>query len=150
VQTESERLLRRQFLVALAGFGSLGAAAWVTLPMLPGLVRAAGVSLPAWATTTPASSSAYRVAATQPELLASLPCFCGCVGYQPPHRSLLDCFIRPEGGFEAHAAGCTTCQDEALTARRLATQGLPAAEIHRTIVDTFGQRGPSTDSVVSA
>jgi len=64
VQPQSERLLRRQFLVALAGFGSLGAAAWVTLPTLPGLVRAASVSLPSWATTTPALASAYRVAAS--------------------------------------------------------------------------------------
>jgi len=150
VEPQSERLLRRQFLVALAGFGSLGAAAWVTVPTLPGLVRAASTSLPSWATTTPGSASAYRVAAAQPELLASLPCFCGRVASQPPHRTLLDRFIRPDGAFEASAAGCTTCQDEALAARRLASQGVPAAEIHRTIVGTFGERGPSTDSVVSA
>jgi hypothetical protein len=150
VQPQSGRFPRREFLIGLAGFGSVGAAAWVALPTLPGVVRAASVSLPPWATTTPATSSAYAVAVAQPELLGSLPCFCGCVASQPPHRNLLDCFIRPDGGFEAHAAGCTTCQDEALAARRLASKGVPAAEIRRTIVGSFSQLDPSTDTVVSA
>jgi uncharacterized protein with PCYCGC motif len=143
------RFPRRELLVALAGFGSIGAFAWVAVPTLPELVRAASVSLPSWATTTSTSAGAYRFAVLHPDVLAGLPCFCGCVGYQPPHRNLRDCFIRPDGGFEAHAAGCTTCQDEALTAGRLMRQGLVAGQIRETIVATFSDRGPSTDTAIS-
>jgi hypothetical protein len=143
------RFPRREFLMAIAGFGSIGALGWVTLPTLPELMREASVSLPSWATATPTSASAYRVAVLRADLLASLPCFCGCVSYQPPHRNLRDCFIRPDGGFEAHAAGCTTCQDEALTARRLAGQGLSAAVIREVIVATFSERGASTDGAAT-
>ena len=44
----------------------------------------------------------------RPDLLVALPCFCGCVSYAPAHRSLYDCFVRPDGAFETHAAGCST------------------------------------------
>ena len=100
---EGERLLRRQFLITLAGFGVLGAFAWVTVPTLAELARATNASLPAQATTTPTLGKRILIRGYE-ELLASLPCFCGCAGYQPPHRNLLDCFIRTEGGFESHAA----------------------------------------------
>jgi Protein of unknown function with PCYCGC motif len=145
MEPRAARFPRREFLLALAGFGSIGAFAWVALPTLPELVRAASIQLPAWAATTPISSAAYRVAVLQPDLLSSLPCFCGCVGYQPPHRNLRDCFLRPEGGFEAHAAGCTTCQEEALMAERLARQGMPSGDIRDALVASFVDRGPSTE-----
>ena len=138
---------RRAFLTALAGFGSLGALGWLTLPNGPGLVQEARISLPDWATTTAASASAYRTAVLRPDLLSALPCYCGCVTYAPPHRSLLDCFVRPDGGFEAHAAGCSTCQEEALAARRLADGGLAVPEVRARVVTTFQERGPSTDEV---
>jgi Protein of unknown function with PCYCGC motif len=140
------RFPRRELLVALAGFGSIGAFAWIAAPTLPELVRAARVSLPNWATTTSTSAGAYRFAVLHPDVLAGLPCFCGCATYQPPHRNLRDCFIRPDGGFEAHAAGCTTCQDEALTASRLMRKGVAASQMRETIVATFTERGPSTDT----
>ena len=144
------RFPRRELLLAIAGFGSIGAAAWVIVPELPRLMREASAELPTWATTTPNSASAYRTAVLHPDLLASLPCFCGCVGYQPPHRNLRDCFLRPDGAFEAHAAGCTTCQDEALTARRLTRQGMSTPQIRTAIVATFGERGPSTDTATAS
>jgi len=140
---------RRDFLISLMGVGSLGALGWLTLPTLPRLLQEAGIALPEWATTTPMSAGAYRTAVLRPDLLAGLPCFCGCVTYAPPHRSLLDCFIRPDGGFEGHAAGCSTCQDEALAARRWADQGLAGPEVRRRIVAAFEELGPSTDSVTS-
>jgi Protein of unknown function with PCYCGC motif len=149
MDAQSARFPRREFLVALAGFGSIGAFAWVALPTMPALVRAASLELPSWATTTPTSAAAYRAAVLNGDLLTSIPCFCGCVGYQPPHRSLRDCFLRPEGGFEAHAAGCTTCQEEALMVSRLARQGMPAGEMHNMIVAAFSERGPSTEMAAS-
>jgi hypothetical protein len=47
--------------------------------------------------------------------------------------------------FEPHAAGCATCQDEALAARHMADRGLAVAEARRNIVAAFQDRGPSTD-----
>jgi uncharacterized protein with PCYCGC motif len=116
---------------------------------MPDLVRELRVSLPGWATTTAASARAYRTSVLQPDLLAGLPCFCGCVSLTPPHRTLLDCFVRPDGAYETHAAGCSTCQDEALAARRWADLGMALAEVRRRVVSTFGDRGPSTDGAVA-
>jgi hypothetical protein len=146
---QAARFPRRELLTALAGFGSVAALGWTTLPNLPILMRGAGTELPDWATTTAVSASAYRTALLRPDLLASVPCFCGCVTYSPPHRSLLDCFVRPAGGFEPHAAGCSTCQEEALAARRWADQGLELPEVRRRIIASFEDRGPSTDHATS-
>jgi hypothetical protein len=139
---------RRQFLMSLVGFGSVGALASVTLPNVPDLMREMRVALPTWATTSATTASAYRTAVLRPDLLAALPCFCGCVTYAPAHRSLLDCFVHADGSFEPHAAGCSTCQDEALAARHLADQGRAVAEVRRNIIAAFEDRGPSTDMVM--
>ena len=137
---------RRDFLLITATVGSVVAVGVSTLPNLPSLVQAQQHALPGWATTTTQSTRAYHAALDQPDLLASLPCFCGCVAMQPPHRNLYDCFVNPDGTFDTHAAGCTTCQDEALAARGWADQGLSAPAIRTQIVAAFSDRGPSTDS----
>jgi hypothetical protein len=139
---------RREFLTALAGFGSLGALGWMSLPNLPGLLQQAQVVLPEWVTRTAVSASAYRVAVLRPDLLRALPCFCGCVAYSPPHHSLLDCFVKPGGGFESHAAGCSTCQEEAMAARRWADAGLSAPDVRARVIASFESRGPSTDEAL--
>lgn len=99
---------RRAFLTGLTGFGSVAALGWITLPSVPGLMRELGVTLPGWATTSPISARAYRTAVLRPDLLAAVPYFCGWVSYAPAHRNLLDCFVRSGGGFDTHAAGCST------------------------------------------
>jgi Protein of unknown function with PCYCGC motif len=144
----ASRFPRREFLVAVAGFGSTLALGWVTLPGLPSLLRQANVELPSWAATTAASAGAYRVAVLRPQLLEALPCFCGCATYQPAHHSLRDCFLKPDGSFESHAAGCTTCQEEALAASRWADQGLVTTDVRSRLVAAFSERGPSTDGAV--
>ena len=145
METRGSAFPRREFLVALLGFGSVGALGSVTLPNVPNLMRETRVALPTWASTSAATASAFRTAVLRPDLLAALPCFCGCAAYVPAHRSLLDCFVHADGTFEPHAAGCSTCQDEALTARHLADQGLSPSEVRRNIVAAFEDRGPSTD-----
>ncbi len=137
---------RRDFLLLTAGLGSVVAVGAATLPNLPALVQARQHALPAWATTTTQSTRAYHTALDQPDLLTSLPCFCGCATYQPPHRNLYDCFVNADGTLDTHAAGCTTCQEEALAAGRWADQGLSAPAIRTQLVASFGDRGPSTDS----
>ncbi len=148
--THQQGPTRRQFLVA--GGGLLGAwgAAIVAMgatiapgPRPPTVVR--DPRLPPFVTTASANAS-YLAALERPDLLRGLPCFCGCGTYLPPHRTLLDCFIRPDGsGFDAHAAGCQVCQQETLDAARWTDEGLPPADVRRRVVATYGERGPSTD-----
>jgi len=145
VESAGARFPRRTFLTALASLGSVGALAWVSVPNVPGLIREMRVVLPDWATTTAVSAAAYRTAVLQPDLLVALPCFCGCVSFASPHRSLYDCFVQPDGRFESHAAGCSTCQDEAIAARRWAAGGLAVSETRRRIIEAFSELGPSTD-----
>jgi Protein of unknown function with PCYCGC motif len=148
MDTHGAAFPRREFLIGLLGFGSVGALGSATLPTVPSLMREMRVTLPPWATTSATTASAYRTAVLRPDLLAALPCFCGCATYVPAHRSLLDCFVHADGTFEPHAAGCSTCQEEALAARHLADRGLTPADVRRDIVATFGDRGPSTDMVM--
>ncbi len=141
----ADRFGRRDFLVGVAGLGAVGALGAIVLPGVGPLLGDGATALPAFASTSPRSVQAYRVALAQPALLSTLACYCGCVAYAPPHRSLLDCFLKPGGGFEAHAAGCTVCQDEALEARALTSEGRTPAEVRRRIDTLFSDRGPSTD-----
>ena len=145
---EQGGVTRRDFLLLGAALGSIVATGFATLPNMPSLVQARQNALPGWATTTTRSTRAYHAALDRPDLLASLPCFCGCVAMQPPHRNLYDCFVNPDGTFDTHAAGCTTCQDEALAAGDWAERGLSAPAIRTQVVAAFGDRGPSTDSAI--
>ena len=137
---------RRTFLTATVGLAAAGAWAAIVLPGVRALVAASAQPLPAFAYATPRTVRAYRVALAEPRLLESLPCYCGCGRYSPAHRSLLDCFITPAGDFEQHAAGCTTCQDEALDARQWAAAGLAPADVRRRIDAAYADRGPGTDT----
>ena len=144
--SEPGGITRRDFLVLTAAIGSVAAVGASVLPGLPSLAVAQQHALPGWATTTSQSTRAYHTALEQPDLLASLPCFCGCATYQPPHRNLYDCFVNPDGTLDTHAAGCTTCQEEALAARQWADQGLAAPAVREQLIAAFGDRGPSTES----
>ena len=90
-----------------------------------------------------AAAEAYRFAAARPDLLRAVPCYCGCE--REGHASNLDCFVaafaadgRPT--YDPHGAGCGTCIAIALETKRLAGQGVPLAEIRRTI-DAHVRRG---------
>lgn len=65
---------------------------------------------------------AYLVARDHPELLAQLHCYCGCE-QQDGHKSLLDCYRTN------HAASCDICVGEAVTAAKLADEGMPVEQI---------------------
>ncbi len=53
--------------------------------------------------------SAYEAASEVPEVLAQLPCYCGCMtGFG--HKNNLDCF------HDEHGVECTMCQDIAMDA----------------------------------
>lgn len=87
--------------------------------------------------TVPASVAGhYHAAAEHPGVYAEVPCFCGCEAMLE-HRSLLDCFVRPQGGWEPHAAGCAVCLDESVMLRSMFARGLPTDEIRAEIVDAY-------------
>jgi hypothetical protein len=78
----------------------------------------------------------YRFAAIHGSVYEQVPCFCGCDAMLG-HRSLLDCFVRPEGGWERHASGCAVCLDESRMIRSMLARGSPAALIRSEIVASY-------------
>jgi hypothetical protein len=105
--------------------------------------RTADGAFPRWVETMPRGRAAYDVGFARPELMATLPCFCGCDRYDQAHASLRECFIRPSGEIDPHAAFCETCQDEAIDAARLEDEGVDWPEIHARIVAEYGGRHPT-------
>jgi hypothetical protein len=78
----------------------------------------------------------YEFADRHHELYRQVPCFCGCDAALD-HRHLLDCFVRPGGGWERHASGCIVCLEESEIIREMSTRGAPAADIVETVVARF-------------
>lgn len=78
----------------------------------------------------------YRDAAADPEAFTQVRCYCGCEAMLD-HRHLLDCFERPDGGWERHAVGCAVCQLEARDVLAARAAGTPMPEIIAAIDDTY-------------
>lgn len=131
------RFPRRTFL--LAGATSIGAlvVGGGSYAVVAQLGRSQGEPLPRYAYRSKNTARAYRIALTHGDLLAALPCYCGCDGLQPPHQNLRECYLTPEGGFEEHAAWCEVCQAETLDAKRWADEGIPPPDIHRRIDNQY-------------
>lgn len=83
----------------------------------------------------------YRHAAEHADVYRDVPCYCGCDTFAD-HAHLLDCFVRPDGGWEPHAAGCGICLAEAEQVHRRLDAGEDSARIRDAIVEQFG---PSTN-----
>jgi hypothetical protein len=80
---------------------------------------------------------AYEAAREVPEVLAQLPCYCGCMsGFG--HRSNLDCF------HDEHGVECSMCQDIALDARDLYNSGMEISSIRQFIKDKYNRYGMVT------
>lgn len=146
--TEQPAAARRALVLGGSALVATWLAALAGLSATVGLPRAertavSGSGLPGFV-DTPRAVQAYRAALALPALIVVLPCYCGCVGLTPAHRSLYDCFVRPDGAYEPHAAGCMTCQDEALDAQRWTREGLAAAEVRRRVDAAYRDSGPPT------
>jgi hypothetical protein len=140
---------RRELLTGVVAFGSLGALATLTLPNIPALVRDALAPLPAWAAATPRSARAYHAAMRRADLLAQLPCYCGCMTSAPlAHQNLHACYFLADGSFNTHAAGCGICQSEALDADRLLLAGRSRVDVRQEIDDTYGSASCTADRCV--
>lgn len=85
----------------------------------------------------PAVVSLYRYAHDNQDLLAQVPCYCGCENLYD-HRSLARCFVRPDGQWEPHASGCSTCTNEAIRVRELARSGVSPADARAAVIEQFG------------
>jgi hypothetical protein len=79
----------------------------------------------------------YRAAAADPAGFEGVRCYCGCEEFLD-HRHLLDCFVRPDGGWERHATGCAVCLAEARDVIDLRATGTPIDEVVRQIDDRYG------------
>lgn len=75
---------------------------------------------------------AYEAAREVPEVLAQLPCYCGCMsGFG--HRNNLDCF------HDNHGVECTMCQEIAIDARGMYKSGFDITRIREKIKDKYGK-----------
>jgi len=109
---------------------------WYTL-RTPAPDQRAPLPKPNVATLDPAQFSgqariAYEAAREVPEVLAQLPCYCGCMsGFG--HRNNLDCF------HDNHGVECTMCQEIAIDARDMYKSGLEISRIREKIKDKYGK-----------
>lgn len=93
----------------------------------------------------------YAYAATHGELLAQIPCFCGCAARG--HRSVLNCFV---SGFRAdgtpswtdHSFDCEMCVHIAREVMLMESQGLAVHQIQAAIDQQYSDAGLRTPTPV--
>lgn len=126
--------------ILLAGGATMGAVLMRGGHQGPMTMRVAPGGTLDLATVSDPLAQHYRFAAAHPHEYAQVPCFCGCEATLE-HRSLLDCFVRPQGGWEAHAAGCAVCIQESAMLRSMLADGAAPAQIRAEIVARFTMDG---------
>ena len=112
---------------------------WVSWPASDAGISTSGLQLVA--TMSPSlfasdvkARAAYQTAKDIPEVLAELPCYCGCM-LSFGHKNNLFCFK------DEHGSACTVCMDIALDARDMHKRGLSTASIKETIRERYGRTG---------
>jgi hypothetical protein len=114
-----------------------GGIIWYTVKEPAAPVSRAALPKPNVTTLDPALFSgrtreAYEAAKEVPEVLAQLPCYCGCMsGFG--HKNNLDCF------HDDHGVECTMCQSIALDARGMYKNGFEIDRIRQIIKDRYGK-----------
>lgn len=79
----------------------------------------------------------FHYAAGHLEEFRQLRCWCGCEAAFG-HANLADCFVRADGKWEAHGAGCGVCIASAKVARERLEAGTAVADIADEIDRTYG------------
>jgi len=115
--------------------GVLGLIAWVFLGGGGQQLTASGAKVvhtmdPSYFSKDPKARAAYQAAKDIPEVLAELPCFCGCMTALG-HESNLFCFK------DEHGSGCDICEDIALDARDMHDKGFSIERIKEAIRQKF-------------
>jgi Protein of unknown function with PCYCGC motif len=124
-----------------------GAAAPAAAELPAGVVRVDAAAMwaarPDFVRADATTEAAYHYAIEHPEVVAWMPCYCGCDAME--HRSNLDCYLKARAAaFEEHASYCRICVDITLKAKELVAGGKNLREV-RTIVDaTWGGIAPGT------
>ncbi len=107
--------------------------------------------LPEFAQKTGRMAEAYIFAAQNQDKLMYLACYCGCAGMQHSdvllsHKSLKECYIKPDGSYEPHASECRLCNDITLEARDLLMTGYSLKDVRKKIDDEYSGRGVGTNT----
>ncbi len=107
--------------------------------------------LPEFALKTGRVMEAYIFAVQNQDKVMYLACYCGCAGMQHSdkllsHRSLKDCYIKPDGSYEPHASECKLCNDITLEARDLLMTGSSLKDVREKIDNEYSGRGVGTNT----
>lgn len=89
---------------------------------------------------------AYQFAVHNGDVLAELPCYCGCGAMG--HISNESCYIQERRqetvSYDNHALGCSICVDITQDAMRMLDEGKSVAEIGDYVNATYSRFGPAT------
>jgi hypothetical protein len=107
--------------------------------------------LPEFAQKTGRVAEAYIYAVQNQDKIMYLACYCGCAGMQHSdkllsHKSLKDCYIKPDGSYEPHASECKLCNDITLEARDMLMKGYSLKDVRKIIDDEYSGRGVGTNT----
>ncbi|CAG1004836.1 MAG: hypothetical protein OIN86_00415 [Candidatus Methanoperedens sp.] len=116
-----------------------------------GTDRPAKPELPEFAEKTGRVAEAYIFAAQNQDKVMYLSCYCGCADMQHSdklisHKSLKDCYIKPDGSYEPHASECKLCNDITLDARDLLMTGSSLKDVRTKIDNEYSGRGIGTNT----
>lgn len=115
--------------------------------------KPAKLELPEFAQKTGRVKEAYIFAVQNQDKVMYLACYCGCAGMQHSdkllsHRSLKDCYLKPDGSYEPHASECKLCNDITLEARDLLMKGYSLKDVRKIIDDEYSGRGVGTNTTL--
>jgi len=129
------KLKKQTVWIAVASAGVVALTVWVFIGGAGQQLTASGAKLvhtmdPSYFSKDPKARAAYQAAKDIPEVLAELPCFCGCMTALG-HESNLFCFR------DEHGSGCSICEDIALDARDMHSKGFSIERIKQAIRERF-------------
>ncbi|MFB9325365.1 PCYCGC motif-containing (lipo)protein [Paenibacillus aurantiacus] len=86
----------------------------------------------------------YQAAAASQDVLAFIPCYCGC-GDSAGHRSNLECFIHETNAdgsvtWDDHGTRCGTCMEIAVQAAVMKQEGKSIADIRSAIETKYSSQ----------
>ena len=146
--TRNLRRLSLSLLMLLVVFsGLLTACGAKTSDDNPDLAMASLDEMPSEVKNAPvAVKQAYQFNVANPDVMAQIPCYCGCGSMG--HTSNYSCYVSSvdadgKVNYDTHALGCSICVDITQDTMRLLKQGKSVPEIKAYVDQTYAQYGPS-------
>ena len=146
--TKNLRRLSLSLLMLLVVFsGLLTACGAKTSDDNPDLAMASLDEMPSEVKNAPvAVKQAYQFNVANPDVMAQIPCYCGCGSMG--HTSNYSCYVSSvdadgKVNYDTHALGCSICVDITQDTMRLLKQGKSVPEIKAYVDQTYAQYGPS-------